>query len=103
LGGREPISLNTLVAEIGKAVGRRPRGVKIAVWPVMAAAVVCEKTLRPLGIEPPLYPRRVEFFTKDRAFTIEKARRVLGYEPKVTEAEGLARTAEWYRNNGLID
>jgi nucleoside-diphosphate-sugar epimerase len=102
LGGDAPISLNNLVREIGNVVGRAPRRFKIPVWPVMAAAVICEKTLRPLGIEPPLYPRRVEFFTKDRAFKIDKARRLLGYQPRVGEAEGLARTAAWYRSQGLI-
>ena len=32
----------------------------------------------PLGLEPPLHRRRVDFWTKSRAFTIEKARRLLG-------------------------
>jgi nucleoside-diphosphate-sugar epimerase len=51
---------------------------------------------------PPLYPRRVEFFAKSRAFSIDKARRLLGYEPKVDLEEGLGRTARWYRENGMI-
>jgi nucleoside-diphosphate-sugar epimerase len=44
----------------------------------------------------------VDFFTKSRAFTIEKARRVLGYEPQVSLEAGLARTAAWYRENGYL-
>ena len=57
---------------------------------------------RTFGIEPILYPRRVEFFYKDRAFDINKAKRLLGYQPKVNLKEGLKRTAEWYRKEGLI-
>lgn len=68
----------------------------------MASAVVCEKLCRPLGLEPPLYPRRVEFFTKDRAFDISKASRILGYQPEVSLVEGLRRTADWYRAEGLL-
>ena len=102
LGGERFVSLNELAAWIGEIVGRPPHKFHIPVWPVMAASVVCEKLCRPLGIEPPLYPRRVEFFTKDRAFTIDKAKRVLGYRPKIDEPEGLRRTAEWYRSQGLL-
>jgi nucleoside-diphosphate-sugar epimerase len=38
----------------------------------------------------------------DRAFTIEKAQRLLGYQPKVGMREGLARTASWYKLNHLL-
>jgi len=56
----------------------------------------------PLGIEPPLHRRRVDFWTKSRAFTIDKARRLLGYEPKVDLDEGIARTAASYREAGWL-
>ena len=51
---------------------------------------------------PPLYRRRVDFFTKSRAFCIDKAKRVLGYRPKVALQEGLAGTAASYRALDLI-
>jgi nucleoside-diphosphate-sugar epimerase len=53
-------------------------------------------------MNPPLYPRRVEFFKKDRAFSIEKAKKLIGYSPRVELDEGLARTAEWYKRMGMI-
>jgi nucleoside-diphosphate-sugar epimerase len=102
LGGERFISLNTFVVEIAKILDVAPRHFHIPVGPVMASAVVCEKLCRPLGLEPPLYPRRVEFFTKDRAFDISKARRILGYQPEVSLVEGLRRTADWYRAEGLL-
>jgi nucleoside-diphosphate-sugar epimerase len=68
----------------------------------MAAAVVCEWLCKPFGIEPPLYPRRLDFFVKDRAFSIAKAQRELGYRPKVDLEDGLRRTFEWYRQAGWI-
>jgi nucleoside-diphosphate-sugar epimerase len=49
-----------------------------------------------------LHRRRCDFFTKDRAFTSEKARRMLGYDPKVDLATGLKRTVDWYRRVGLL-
>jgi nucleoside-diphosphate-sugar epimerase len=57
---------------------------------------------RPFGIEPPLYRRRVDFFIKDRAFDISKARRLLSYEPQVDLDTGLRLTAEWYRAQNLL-
>ena len=55
-----------------------PPRVHLPVWPFWIAGAACEAVCRPLGIEPPLYRRRVDFFTKSRAFRIDRARRELG-------------------------
>lgn len=102
LGGASIPTLSDLVAQVARAVGSRPPRLRVPLAPVLLAAVVCEKVCRPLGIEPPLYPRRVEFFSKHRAFDISRARRVLGYAPEVDMAQGFARTAEWYRSQALL-
>ena len=49
-----------------------------------------------------MHRRRVDFWTKNRAFSIEKARRVLGYEPQVAVQDGLRSTAAWYREAGWL-
>jgi dihydroflavonol-4-reductase len=46
--------------------------------------------------------RRVRFFRNNRAFDIDKARRMLGYEPRVDLAQGMRRTVAWYREQGLL-
>ena len=102
LGGAEYRSLNDLAAMIARIVHAPPPRIKLPAWPFQMAGSVVERVCKPLGIEPPIYRRRVDFFTKSRAFTIEKARRVLGYEPEVTLEEGLARTARWYRDHGYL-
>jgi dihydroflavonol-4-reductase len=56
----------------------------------------------PLGIEPPLHRRRVDFWTKSRAFSIGKARRVLGYDPLYDVEDGMARTVASYRELGWL-
>jgi len=70
--------------------------------PVYVAATVCESICRPLGIEPPLYRRRLDFFTKDRAFDISKAKTDLNYQPKMSLQEGLKLTAGWYKKHGML-
>ena len=56
----------------------------------------------PLELEPPLHRRRVDFWTKNRSFSIERARGLLGYDPKVDVDEGIARTVAWYRQAGWL-
>jgi nucleoside-diphosphate-sugar epimerase len=56
----------------------------------------------PLGIEPPLFRRRADWFRQTRAFTVDKATRELGFVPRVPLAEGLRRTAAWYREHGYL-
>lgn len=102
LAGPRITTLRELVDAIAAAVGAgRPRW-RLPYAPVHWASVVCEGVCKLIGVSPPLYPRRVEFFEKDRAFDISKARRLLGYDPRVDLEEGLRRTAAWYRQQGLI-
>jgi nucleoside-diphosphate-sugar epimerase len=101
-GGPRYVTMRELVDTVARVVGKPvPRG-HIPVGPMMAAAVACEWLCKPFGIEPPLYPRRLDFFIKDRAFSIAKAQRLLGYAPKVDLEEGLRRTFDWYRAQGWV-
>jgi nucleoside-diphosphate-sugar epimerase len=102
IGGAEYLPIRELVARIAQTLGRPVPRLRMPVAPVRAAAFLCEAACRPLGVEPPIYRRRVDFFTKHRAFDISKARRLLGYEPRVPLDDGLRRTADWYRARGLL-
>lgn len=102
IAGERYTTLNELVGLIAQVADVPPPRVKIPYPPMFAAAWLCDRLCRAVGVEPPLYPRRVEFFAKDRAFTIDKARDVLGYRPRVDLAEGLARTYRWYEEQGLL-
>jgi nucleoside-diphosphate-sugar epimerase len=102
LGGRRYTTLSELVQAVGRVVGKPVRSGHLPVAPLMAAAAACEWLCKPFGIEPPLYPRRLDFFVKDRAFSIAKAQQELGYQPKVDLEDGLRRTFEWYRQNGWL-
>jgi len=100
--GPEYTDLNELVRRIGAVVEKTPPGWRIPAWPVVWAAHVCDWICKRIGVQAPLYPRRVEFFLLDRAFTEEKARRLIGYNPGVGLNEGLRRTYDWYKQEGLL-
>lgn len=102
LAGPEYTTLNELVALIAQELGVSPPRVRLPVWPVWLAGAVCEAVCVPLGVEPPIFRRRVDFYRKSRAFTSARAARELGYAPVVDLRTGIRRTAEWYRSRGLL-
>jgi nucleoside-diphosphate-sugar epimerase len=100
VGGPRYVSQAELAEMIARHTGGGILPVRVPAAPLRWAAAVCEAVCIPLRVEPPLHRRRVEFWTKSRAFSIEKARRVLGYAPQVELEDGIARTCAWYRQAG---
>lgn len=45
----------------------------------------------------------VDAVTVDRAYSVEKAKRELGYQPRYDLRSGLRETIEWYREHGYLD
>ncbi len=102
LAGGEVTTLNELVARIARVAGVRAPRLHLPVWPFWIAGAVCEAVCAPFGLEPPLHRRRVDFYTKSRAFDISRARAEIGYAPRIALDEGIARTLAWYRQHGWI-
>jgi nucleoside-diphosphate-sugar epimerase len=102
LAGGEVTTLNEAVALIADVAGVQPQRWHLPVWPFWLAGALCEAVCTPLGIEPPIYRRRVDFFTKSRAFDITRARAEIGYAPNTTLRDGMSRTMTWYREHGWI-
>jgi dihydroflavonol-4-reductase len=102
VAGPRSVSQTELARTIARHTGGRVLPIHIPVAPIHLAGDLCEAICVPFEIDPPLHRRRVDFWTKNRSFSIEKARRVLGYAPKVDVDEGIARTAAWYRQAGWL-
>lgn len=102
LAGPRYTTMNELIALVARELGVKPPRVHLPVWPFWLAGLACEIVCVPLRIEPPLYRRRVDFYTKSRAFDTTRARTELGFAPKVDLEEGIRRTAHWYRTQGLL-
>lgn len=101
-GDRTSIPLQEMASIIGEAIGHRPRFLRIPVTPFFILGDICEAVCKPFKIEPPIYRRRVAFFTKDRSFDMTKIRTYLGFENAYTNRAGLTETALWYKNNGWL-
>ncbi len=102
-GNNDPIELADLGKIAAAVLNNKFMVVRIPVTPFFIAAALCELICKPLGIEPPIYRRRVAFFTKDRAFNTKKIRELLGFSPAYTNQTGIEATARWYVEHGWLD
>ena len=102
IAGPRSLSQDELAREVAKATGGSVWPFHLPAWPIQRLGDLVEAVCVPLGIEPPIHRRRVDFWVKNRSFTIDQARRLLGFDPRVDAAEGIRHTAEWYRENGWL-
>ncbi len=102
LGGRSYLPLRDYVATAARVLGVPAPRLTLPYGLVNLAARACEALCAPFGIQPPLHRRRLTFFKHNRAFTIERAERMLGYRPAVGLEEGFTKTVAWYREQGML-
>jgi nucleoside-diphosphate-sugar epimerase len=102
LAGEETMTTREMVEHVARALGRTAPRWHVPLWPFLTAAVAMEKTLSPLGVQPPLHRRRLDFFRKSFVFSTAKAQRVLGFTASVPFAAGTVETANWYREQGYL-
>jgi nucleoside-diphosphate-sugar epimerase len=72
----------------------------VPLWLARLAAYVMETTARHRGDpQPPrLTQARLKFLGLNLDFSIDRARRELGYAPRYTFEQGLEQTLAWYRH-----
>ena len=102
IADEEYVSIKDLVTRVGKAMGGNLKIAHYPIVPLIIAGHFFETICRPFKITPPIFPRRVDWYRQNRAFKIDRAKKDLGYDPKVGLDEGLKRTAEWYRKEGYL-
>jgi dihydroflavonol-4-reductase len=102
MAGQEVMTTRDMVYRVAQALGRSAPPRQVPMWPFMAAAVVFERTLSPLGIQPPLHRRRLDFFRKSFVFSTAKAQQLLNFAPSIAFQDGAIETAKWYRDHGYL-
>lgn len=102
IADEEYVEIEDLVKRVAKALGVEVRIPHYPFMPLSIAGHVLETLYKPFHATPPIFPRRVDWFRQNRAFDIGKAKRELGYKPKVGLDEGLRLTGEWYRQEGYL-
>jgi 2-alkyl-3-oxoalkanoate reductase len=96
------VPIGDLVRRTAIAMGTPLRIVRLPIWPVIALGHAAQLAYAPFGVAPPIFPRRVDWYRQNRAFKIDRAKRELGYLPRIGLDEGLRRTYEWYRAERML-
>lgn len=90
--------VNTISDELG-VVRPKLRLPRVLVW---LGALTVEKGFGFLGNEPPFSRRSLKFFEGDTAFDISKARRKIGFDPRVGLRQGMALTLADFGRTGQL-
>jgi nucleoside-diphosphate-sugar epimerase len=83
-----------------RLLGRRLPVVPTGVATALASAVALGA--RATGRESEINAAAARYLSRTGTYAIDRARAVLGYEPRVGLAEGMARTATWLREQRLV-
>ena len=102
IADNEYLEIENIVKKVGKALNINVKINHYPVLPVIMVGHIVEKLCKPFKITPPIFPRRVDWYRQNRAFKIDKAKKDLGYKPRIGIDEGLRKTAEWYKKENYI-
>jgi dihydroflavonol-4-reductase len=100
LGGQD-VSLRRMLAEIAALTGRRAPAVRLPRWPLYPLAHLSEAVARHTGREPFMTVDGLDMSRHLMYFSSDKARRMLGYQPRPYQ-EGLRDALAWYRDEGYL-
>lgn len=102
IAGPRAAPLREILGVLARTVDRPSTGPHLPLAPVKLLAAATEDVCKLVGVKPPIYRRRMDFYVNDAAFDCSRARRVLAWRPSVDLREGFARTLDSYRRNGLV-
>jgi len=95
VAGPEVVTSRELIATACEVLGLPRPWLRLPRVAGVGLAMACELAFGALRSEPPFSRRSLEFFETDNAFDVGRARRVLGFEPRVTLRQGLGLTRPW--------
>lgn len=102
IAGSQPVSFRELSTAIAHSMGKQLARGSIPLWLANAASDIFAAIPGFDGERAPLTRSRVRFLTKSRVYSIERARKDLGFEPKVGLEGGMRLTALWYQKHGYL-
>ena len=74
----------------------------VSLWAARMIAIASEAVAHVTGGRPFVARQSIEFYSHRVVYDISKAKKLLGYEPRVSFAEGMARTRQWLAESGQL-
>jgi len=97
-----PLTQRAMFNAIAEAVGGKRPTVHLPYRPVYYGSIVAERVVARVTRTKPIVTRLgVMMFGTDNRHSIERARRELGFEPKVDLRKGIQLAAEWFNAGGM--
>ncbi|CAB4891689.1 unannotated protein [freshwater metagenome] len=101
IAGPRGVRCDEYFGHLYRMLGRRgPLGLPTPV--AVALADAADRAGRVRGRRTEVNAISMRYLGRTGTYSIEKARRLLGYDPRVDLDEGMARTEEWLRAEGLL-
>lgn len=101
-GNDQAVSIRDMIEIIGEHRSKPPIFIRLPATPFFLLGDLCELICKPFNIEPPIYRRRVAFFTKDRSFNTNKMQEHTNFEYKYSNQQGLEALCDWYQEQGWL-
>lgn len=102
VAGEKPIALKDLIGLVASELGVPIPNIHLPATPITWLCSLTEAVCGFLHIKPSLYRRSMDFFTRSVYFDASKAQRELGFHAKTDVKTGVAKTAAWYKQQGLL-
>ena len=101
IAGPEAMPLREMLDTLASVMHRRSVGPRLPLAPMLLLAALVEDACKLVGVAPPIYRRRMDFYRTDAAFDCRRAQRLLGWVPRVGLREGFRRTHEACSSTGV--
>lgn len=102
IAGREVLPVKDIVITIASATGSKIPPISLPLMPVKLAASILERTFALFKKEAPLTRGKLSFFIHPKPLAILKAKKELGYAPKINFSEGISQTVEWCKAHNWL-
>ena len=97
IAGEQPVTIKELVQTVADVQGVQRPKLHLPLTVGKAAGYMLQFTFKPLGKQPPFSRRSLDFFLKDNAYDIGKAKHDLGFYPQIDLQAGLTETLAWQK------
>ena len=99
----KPHTYNEVYQMLSDILGIKVKRYHVPGWLAKLAMAPVELACKVAGVENFMYHvSTIQAMLENRAYSIEKAKRELGYRPKYNLRTGMEDTIRWYRENGYI-
>lgn len=102
LCGDQPVKLEYFISLIADNLNVKVPRIKIPVLVAAIAANVLDALSTIFKFDPILTKGRLQFFTDNHSYSIDKAKKELNYRPKFGVKEGIEKTIKAYKEKGYL-